>query len=228
LPAPPRTQLVEAPHIEVPQGAPNALNLPQLPAPQQHAPPPPEPSQNPFEPVGGPRGSVQGQSLRQSKVEIPDSSLDKAMREVARSGAVGQSVETGDAGGGRGGNRESVLQTGNAGVTVGAPELLSDPQGTDFKGYRIQLLVAVRRSWYSVWPESARFGRSGRVVLQFSVNRAGQVPKLVIITPSGVEALDRAAVAGISGAVPLPALPATFKGQEVRLQLVFSYNMPRQ
>jgi outer membrane biosynthesis protein TonB len=45
--------------------------------------------------------------------------------------------------------------------------------------------------------------------------------------PSGAEALDRAAVAGISGAVPLPPLPAGFQGTQVRLQLVFSYNMPR-
>jgi TonB family protein len=69
-------------------------------------------------------------------------------------------------------------------------------------------------------------GQRGRSVVQFSVNRQGQVPKLVIATPAGTQALDRAAVAGVSASVPFPPLPAGFKGDEIRLQLVFTYNMP--
>jgi outer membrane biosynthesis protein TonB len=53
------------------------------------------------------------------------------------------------------------------------------------------------------------------------------VPKLVIATPSGFDALDRAAVASISASNPFPPLPLEFAGAEIRLQLVFSYNMPR-
>jgi outer membrane biosynthesis protein TonB len=47
----------------------------------------------------------------------------------------------------------------------------------------------------------------------------------VIETPSGVEALDRAAVAGISASVPFPPLPSEFKGSEIRLQFAFKYNV---
>ena len=65
----------------------------------------------------------------------------------------------------------------------------------------------------------------GVVLLQFIVDRSGQVPKLVIATPSGSESLDRAAVAGISASVPFPPLPAEYKGQQIRLQFAFKYNV---
>jgi TonB family protein len=110
--------------------------------------------------------------------------------------------------------------------TQSALELLSDPLGVDFKPYLIRVLAQVRRNWLAVIPESARLGRRGRVVIQFAVARDGRIPKLVIATPSGTEALDRAAVAGISASTPLPPLPPEFKGDQVRLQLSFSYNMP--
>ena len=59
----------------------------------------------------------------------------------------------------------------------------------------------------------------------FIVDRNGQVPKLVIATPSGSESLDRAAVAGISASVPFPPLPSEYKGQQIRLQFAFKYNV---
>ena len=52
------------------------------------------------------------------------------------------------------------------------------------------------------------------------------MPKLVIVMPSGTEALDRAAVAGISASNPFPPLPSEFRGDQIRLQLAFSYNVP--
>ena len=50
------------------------------------------------------------------------------------------------------------------------------------------------------------------------------MPKLVIVNHSGTDALDRAAVAGISASNPFPPLPAEFKGAQVRLQFNFTYN----
>jgi TonB family protein len=102
---------------------------------------------------------------------------------------------------------------------------MSDPMGVDFKPYLIRILALVRRNWFAVIPESARLGNRGLVQLQFIIDRNGQVPKLVIATPSGSEALDRAAVAGISASVPFPPLPGEFKGREIRLQFAFKYNV---
>ena len=62
---------------------------------------------------------------------------------------------------------------------------------------------------------------------QFIIDRRGGVPKLVIAEPSGTAAFDRAAVAGISASYPFPPLPTTLKGNEIRLQLAFTYNQPR-
>ena len=97
--------------------------------------------------------------------------------------------------------------------------------GVDFKPYLIRILAAVKRNWLAVVPESARLGRIGRVQIQFAIARDGSVPKLVIAMESGTEALDRAAVAGVSASTPFPPLPSEFKGNQVRLQFTFSYNI---
>jgi TonB family protein len=97
----------------------------------------------------------------------------------------------------------------------------------DFKPYLIQVLAAVRHNWMAVVPESARLGRKGVVVVQFIIDRQGKVPKLVIASPSGTSAFDRAAIAGVSMSNPFPELPTGFKGDEVRLQLAFAYNMSK-
>lgn len=107
-------------------------------------------------------------------------------------------------------------------------QLLSDATGFDFKPYLIQVLASVRRNWMAVIPESAKMGRRGQVLIQFIIDRRGGVPKLVIATSSGTEAFDRAAVAGVSASNPFPPLPAEFKGDQIRLQLAFSYNAARR
>jgi TonB family protein len=103
-------------------------------------------------------------------------------------------------------------------------QLLSDPLGVDFKPYLVQVLTAVRRNWLTVIPESAHMGRRGQVLIQFIIDRRGTVPKLVIASPSGIEAFDRAAVAGVSMSNPFPPLPPGYQGDQIRLQLAFSYN----
>jgi TonB family protein len=105
-------------------------------------------------------------------------------------------------------------------------QLLSDPLGVDFKPYLLQVLARVRRNWLAVVPDSARMGRRGQVLIQFSIDRRGGVPKLVIASPSGITAFDRAAVAGISASNPFPPLPPAYKGDQIRLQMAFSYNLP--
>ena len=40
-------------------------------------------------------------------------------------------------------------------------------------------------------------------------------------------AFDQAAVASVSASNPFPPLPSEYKGSEIRLQLAFSYNVPR-
>ena len=123
-------------------------------------------------------------------------------------------------------NLPGLSQTQSKGRMGSNLQLLSDATGFDFKPYLIQVLASVRRNWMAVIPQSARMGRRGQVLIQFIIDRNGGVPKLVIASSSGTEAFDRAAVAGVSASNPFPPLPADFKGDQIRLQLAFSYNAP--
>ena len=221
-PVPRPTPVIEAPRIEMAQQAvPEAANRPKLP---NLPPPPDQPKASPFErPSNGTGTRGPGQTTA-APAKI---SVDDALRAAAR-GGIGRGVVVGDAGaGGSGGISEGILQSSSPQKTASSLELLSDPLGVDFRPYLVQVLASVKRNWQSVFPESARLGRQGRVSIQFAIDRSGSVPKLVIATPSGAEALDRAAVAGISMSNPFPPLPTEFRGREIRVQLMFSYNLPR-
>ncbi|MCB9384475.1 MAG: TonB family protein [Bryobacterales bacterium] len=150
----------------------------------------------------------------------PDQLVENAVQTMQEHGGGPQAV--GDGVGSAGGGYVPP-SPGNIGSGL---ELLSDPKGVDFRPYLLQLLNAVRRNWYAVLPESARLGMErGRVAVQFSVDRQGNVPKLVIASSSSSQPLDRAAVAGVSASLPFPPLPREYTGQEIRLQFVFLYNM---
>lgn len=158
------------------------------------------------------------------RLALPGSSVAELGRSLAGGRGVPQLVVS-DLGEGLGGVGPGLDVSPKPGAVGSSLELLSDPRGVDFKPYLVQVLAAVKRNWLAVLPESVRMGRRGRVVVQFIINRDGSVPKLVIAAPSGADALDRAAVAGISATNPFPPLPAEFRGEQVRLQFVFLYNM---
>jgi len=211
---------IDMPQVEMAQALPPAApHLPGMAAPEAPKPAPPK-RDNPFEPVGGPP-----LPSAQPRIALPGSGVQETVKSVVK-GAGGAGITVGDAPG-SGGVSEGAVQAPRPGRPGSTLELLSDPKGVDFRPYLVQVLASVRRNWYAVMPESARLGARGRVVVQFIISRSGQVPKLVIAVPSGFDALDRAAVASISASNPFPPLPAEFGGGEIRLQLVFSYNMPR-
>jgi TonB family protein len=213
--------LPEAPKVDTP---PPRIDIPQI----AQAPPQIQPVEKPkitLENVGGPPPPV---APGQSKVAIPNASVDNAIREAIKSTPSG-GLTVGDLDlGGPGGAGPGINLPPAPGAQSSNLELLSNPNGVDFRPYLMQILAAVRRNWMAVYPESARLGRRGRVGIQFSISRVGAVPKLVIINPSGTESLDRAAVAGISASNPFPPLPSEYKGDRIVLQFNFAYNMPRR
>jgi TonB family protein len=174
---------------------------------------------NPFETVGQnagvPKGAADG-----SIAPVKRQTIDEVMRQTARSSQGSSGVMVTDL-------PDIPMSPAQPQNRIGSSlELLSDPQGIDFRPYMIRVLAIVKRNWFAVIPESARFGRRGKTIIQFAISKDGKVPKLVISGPSGTEALDRAAVAGISASNPFPPLPSEFKGDVIRLQFGFSYNMP--
>jgi TonB family protein len=115
----------------------------------------------------------------------------------------------------------------SSGQMASSLELMTDTKGVDFKPYLLQVLAAVRRNWFAVYPESARMGLRGKVEAQFVIEKDGSVPKLVIVLHS-IPALERAAVAGIDASHPFPPFPTGFTGDRIVLKLTFSYNMPKR
>jgi TonB family protein len=150
----------------------------------------------------------------------PGRSLDETLRAMARNRA---------AGGQSGGEIEPPAGfTPRSPAAIGPAQILTDTMGVDFDPYLRRVLADIRRNWYAVMPEIARMGRRGRVVVIFDVQHDGGVPKLYLVSTSGFDPLDRAALAGISASVPFPALPAEFRGPLLRLQVTFLYNMVLQ
>jgi TonB family protein len=223
--AKPPAPTIEPPSIKVAQSPPPALgtNPAAPPFPAQAPPPPQEKPKLAFETPGS-SGTTPGPATGSGRIPVPKSGLDEAVRSAIHSGPGGVSV-------GDNTDEPSPRSEMNPQNSLGRPksslELLSDPMGVDFKPYLIRILTAVRRNWFAVIPESARLGGRGRTVLQFSISTDGHVPKLVIVTPSGAESMDRAAVAGVSASNPFPPLPPDYKGREIRVQFVFSYNLSR-
>jgi len=223
VPAPAQTNIasIEAPKIETASGAPTAPMV-GVGSPSAGPPPLPERPKLAFETVTGgnsPKANPTPNVTRETPKATPDLARLTPPRPTGGGG-----VTVGDIG------ETAPALTGVAPTPVPCQEcstlqLLSDPQNVDFKPYLQQVLALVKRNWLAVIPESARLGRRGIVLLQFSIDRRGLVPKVVIATPSGIEAFDRAAVAGLSMSNPLPPLPADYKGDQVRLQMAFSYNI---
>ena len=230
-PAPPPsvkqpTLMPEQPRIEAEVQPPvNPLpqfGTPQVPPPQSQSPQPP----NLQAPTPGQYGTVQRAPGQLGIPPPPKATVDSAISDVVHGQGRGGGTIVGDDD-----QPPSISdqlhhpQAYSKASVQSSLQLLSDPQGVDFKPYLIRILATVRRNWMAIIPESAHMGRRGKVLLQFIIDRNGGVPKLVIAMPSGAEALDRAAVAGVSASVPFPPLPQEFKGNEVRLQFAFSYNM---
>ena len=57
-------------------------------------------------------------------------------------------------------------------------ELASDPMGADFRPYMRQILQTIKRNWLAVYPEAARLGTRGEVVLLFRHRKGGTVAKV--------------------------------------------------
>ncbi len=189
-----------------------AVPAPPVPGVVPALPPPPEASVKPkivLENVGA--APPPGPLPANPTIKLPSTALDDIAR-AAQAGGPGGAVVSPD-----GASEATALRQ---------MQLLSDPLGVDFKPYLLEVLAKVRRNWMAIVPDSARMGRRGLVLVQFSIDRAGSIPKLVIASPSGITAFDRAAVAGISASNPFPPLPADYKGDQIRLQMAFSYNLP--
>jgi TonB family protein len=212
LPEPPKIDagIKEPPKTDLPAIAQNA---PAIPAPQIQTVEKPKLALDPVAPAAAPSGG-------QGRIPNPNASIADTIRDIAR--APSSTSVIGDPGASESGYG-GISQRPSPGTPLSNIQLLSDPQGVDFVPYLRQLLQTVKRNWIAVMPQSVKLGRRGKVVIQFRIAKNGTVTKAAYAQNSGSEALDKAAIAGISASNPFQPLPAEFKGDSIVLQLNFVY-----
>jgi TonB family protein len=225
--AEPKPIIVEPPKLEAPKTQVDSQPTDQL---ARLNPPLPPPTQQPklvLENVApsAPPGSNPGKPL--GGVALPSTSVDAAIHDLSARGTVGSRQSVSDNGPELGAAIPGLNLPPSAGRPHSDLELKSDPMGVDFRPYMQQVLAAVRRNWFAVYPEAARLGQRGEVVLEFAIAKQGLVAKVIYSTQSGAKPLDEAAVAAISASNPLPPLPTAFKGDRIVLRMTFMYNAPR-
>jgi TonB family protein len=220
--APPKAiATIEPPKIEAP---PQALQPAQIAGVPQLPPPPGS---------GTPKLMFEDVPQRQAPtgkptglVPVPSASVQDVVKEMTRGGTPG-AASGGEISLDQGGSGPGLNLPASKGQAQGGIKLLSDTNGVDFRPYLIQVMAAIRRNWFAVYPEAAKTGMRGEVILQFRVAKQGLVAKVVYNGQSNSRALNEAAVSAISASNPFPPLPAEYKGDHVDLQMRFMYNMPR-
>ncbi len=98
--------------------------------------------------------------------------------------------------------------------------LAFDPEGADFTVWVNHWKNETYRNW--IIPASVQFGVGGVVELAFTVDRAGKLVSLVLLSGSGFAALDRAAANALLGGRNLP-LPADYPNPEITFRVRFHY-----
>ena len=229
-PPPPRQVPVQAPVLmEAPKLEGPVQNVQTAQAAKTVALPPPPSAEAPklaLQDVGQrPTGAGRGQAT--GLVQVPTASVQDALKTMSKTGGLPGVQSVGDLGADMGGSGPGLNLPPSAGRPRTDIQLLSDPMGVDFRPYMVQVVAAIRRNWFAVYPEAARLGQRGQVTLQFTVLKKGLVQKIVFSMQSGAKALDQSAVAAMSASNPLPPLPAEFKGDSISLQMNFLYNMQR-
>jgi len=217
---------------ELPGGKPEPPPAPPPPPPASSSPPGASAPANPAPPAPKQEESQQAR-LQLEDVRPPGGGpgqrLDlgtpgDAIQQMAHEAMRGRGSSSG-AGASGPGDSAGQFNNLNPNFSTEGPIILSDTRGVDFGPYLARVVYAVRRNWYAVIPEAARLGQKGRVAVVFEILKDGSVPQLRLVGSSGLEPLDRAALAGIRASIPFPPLPDEFTGNHLVLQFNFLYNL---
>jgi TonB family protein len=167
-------------------------------APLTLPPPTPKPKAT-FEPVGGPPPP--------NVAKEPSTPAEEALRAALRSASGPVTMHA------------DIPQD-----LTGIPELRSDPEGVDFTQYFAQAKTKVKQNWLNRIPEAARRGRRGVVRIDFAINHEGLVYGLKIVSSSGIQSFDLAAVGAITASSPFAFLPSAYKKDHIDLTWTFTYS----
>ena len=218
-PAPPKPVIDKKTMEHLQKEAREAPPTPQPPAPQPQeeahnaAPPPPPLPAAPQPPANVPEAPLP--AAPQPKIASNSQSAHDAMQDAVRGARSGRSgAEIGAPGG---------MDPLQAGATI-----LSDTQGVDFSAYMRKLHDDIQRNWDPLIPEEVEppLRKKGITGIRFTILPDGQIGNMILESPSGDQALDRAAWNGITSEGQFPPLPRQFHGPQLELRVGFFYNEP--
>ncbi len=98
---------------------------------------------------------------------------------------------------------------------------LFDTKGFPLGEYASEIIERIKGNWYI--PSNLRKAQ-GRTTVVFFIDKDGRYTEARIVTSSGSQSLDLAALNAIIGSNPFPPLPKGFPGDHVGAKFVFSYN----
>jgi TonB family protein len=107
------------------------------------------------------------------------------------------------------------------GLTEDGPDIQFDSKGVEFGPWLRRFVAQVKSNWYV--PQSAMI-LSGRVVIQFYVEKNGAITELRIVSPSDVDAFNRASFSAIRTSNPTLPLPAEYPLPRALFTVTFLYN----
>ncbi|MFQ4146576.1 TonB family protein [Chlorogloeopsis sp. ULAP02] len=90
----------------------------------------------------------------------------------------------------------------------------------DISAYLEQMRQKVRQYWIPGLSQSSR-----RTVLNFTINRSGQVSNIQVARTSGFDVTDEAALNSVRLAAPFAPLPTGFSSDYINIQFTFSINV---
>ncbi|MBN3871764.1 MAG: TonB family protein, partial [Nostoc sp. JL33] len=93
-------------------------------------------------------------------------------------------------------------------------------QNIDITFYLKQLQQQVKQQWLPEVSQSSR-----RTVLNFTVNRSGQLSNLQLAQTSGFSVTDQAALKAIQRAAPFAPLPTGYTSNHIDIQFTFNINV---
>jgi TonB family protein len=96
-----------------------------------------------------------------------------------------------------------------------------DTKGVEFGPWIRRFVAQVRRNWFI--PHAAMSFR-GRVVIQFNIHRNGRITDVNVVSPSNIDAFNRAAYQAIIGSNPVEPLPPEYPEPMALFTVTFFYN----
>jgi protein TonB len=115
------------------------------------------------------------------------------------------------------------------------PKIFSDQQSAirsqesgffDTKGFPLgeyaRIVVERIKGNWSI-PSNLR-NSQGRSSVIFYIDKTGRVSEIRVVSSSGIQSLDLAALSSVFGSSPFPPLPQGFPGERVGAKFVFAYN----